>query len=177
MKTEMTQRFDDTWFATATPVNAVKATVNLTVDTQVLADDTMTIGGKVYTFVADGAEADDGDISVGTNLATGQANIVDAINGDDGINVANEYVTAGDFGTNVSAITALVVGTEQNTVAVSETFDEATNIFSAATLAGGQYATTVGNATFWVSSGGVWYISTKGVTKWDETGWKSATPA
>ena len=174
---EYTQRYNGNWFPTATPVNAVKANVTLTIDTQVLADDTMTIGGKLYTFVADGAESSDGDISVGTDLATCQANIVAAINGTDSINTANEYVVAGNFATNDSVITALVVGTEQNSVAVSETFDEATNIFSGTNLSGGQYATPVGTASFWISSGGVWYIANSGVNKWDESGWKSATPS
>ena len=72
-----------------TPVNAVQAQGKLTIDTQPIADVTITIGSKLYTFVADGTEAVEGDISVGTDLATAQANVVGAINGTDSINTAN----------------------------------------------------------------------------------------
>lgn len=120
--------------ADGTPVNAVNAQGTLTVDTQPTATDTMVIGDKTYTFVADGSEANDGDISVGTDLATAQANIVDAINGDDAINTASEYVTAGAFGTNVSTLTAITAGVSGNTIETTETFTAVTNIFDANTL-------------------------------------------
>jgi hypothetical protein len=106
----------------------------LTVDTQPTADDTMTIGTKVYTFVADGTEADDGDISVGTDLATAQANIVNAINGDDSINTAHTQVSCGDFATNDATITALIGGTAGDSIATTETFTAETNVFDDTTL-------------------------------------------
>lgn len=106
----------------------------LTVDTQVTATDTMTIGSKVFTFVADGTESADGDISVGTDLATGQANIVAAINGTDGINTPHTLVSAAAFATNDCVITALIGGTAGDTIATTETFTTGTNVFDAVTL-------------------------------------------
>jgi hypothetical protein len=117
-----------------TPVNAVASQGTLTVDTQPTAGDTMTIGGKVYTFTADGTAAADGEIDVGVDLAGAQANIVAAINGTDGINTAHPLVSAAAFSTNASVITALTKGAAGDDIATTETFTAATNVFDAATL-------------------------------------------
>lgn len=114
---------------TSAPVNAVASQGTLTVDAQPTAGDTMTIGTKVYTFVADGTEAVDGDISVGIDLATTQANIVDAINGNDVINTAHPSVTIAAFVTNKAVITARTKGTVGNAIVTTETFTAATNVF------------------------------------------------
>lgn len=106
----------------------------LTVDTQPTAADTMTIGTKEYAFVAIGEADADGEISVGIDLATAQANIVAAINGTDGINTAHTLVSAGDFATNTCVITALFGGTDGDTIATTENFIAVTNIFNAVTL-------------------------------------------
>ncbi len=106
----------------------------LTVDTNPTAGDTMTIGSKVYTFVPNGTANADGEIDVETLLAGTQANIVAAINGTDGHNVAHTQVTAADFATNASVITALVGGVVGDSIATTETFTAATNVFDAATL-------------------------------------------
>lgn len=177
MIVDYTQRHGDKWFGTATPVNAVKASTSITIDTQVTADDTMTIGDKVYTFVADGTEANDGDISVGTDLATCQENIVKAINGTDTINEANMYAAAGDFNTDDSIVTALIVGDEQNTIATTSSFTTGTNKFATTTLINGRYATQTGTSSFWIAPNGTWYISETGVDKWSMDGWKSAVPS
>lgn len=164
------------WFDEATPVNAKYAKVTLTVDTQTTIGDTMTIGTKVFTFVADTTEADDGDVSIGTNLATSQANIVAAINGTDSINTAIDNITAGAFATNDSVITYGLVGDEGNLIASTETFDTVTNILSSVTFAGGQYATRMAGAGYIIISG-VWYLANEGVDKWSTDGWYSATPS
>jgi hypothetical protein len=114
-----------------------KSTNNLTVDTQPTAGDDMTIGSKTYTFVPDGTANADGEISVGTNLGTAQANIVAAINGTDEVNDANESASAGAFAGNISAITALVGGTAGDSIATTENFTAGTNAFSAGTLGSG----------------------------------------
>lgn len=117
--------------------STVKATDNLTVDAQPTSGDTMTIGAKAYIFVPDGTANADGEISVGTNLSTAQANIVAAINGTDEVNNPHPLVTAGTFAANVSAITAIIGGAAGNDIVTTETFTAETNIFSAAKLATG----------------------------------------
>lgn len=109
----------------------------LTVDTQPTAGDTMTLGGKTYIFVPDTTDNADGEITIGTDLATAQAAIVAAVNGTDGHNVANTQVSLGDFTANDSTVTALVGGTAGDAIATTETFTAGTNVFSAATLGGG----------------------------------------
>lgn len=117
--------------------NTTKSSGTLTVDTQPTSGDTMTIGTKVYTFVPDGTANAEGEISVGTDLATAQANIVAAINGTDGINTANDKASAGAFATNASTITALIGGVAGDSIATTETFTAVTNVFAAGTLGSG----------------------------------------
>lgn len=117
--------------------HAVKSAIVLTIDTQPLALDTMLIGTKEYTFVADGTEADDGDISVGTDLATARLAIVAAINGTDTINTPHPLVTASDFVGDACTITALVGGVLGNSIVTTEELSALTNVFAAGTLANG----------------------------------------
>lgn len=124
---------------------AVKANGTLTVPTQPTSGDTMTIGSKVFTFVPNGTANANGEVSVGTDLATAQAAIVAAINGTDGHNVAHTLVSAGTFAVNVSIITAFVGGTAGNAIATTETFTAVGNVFGAATLGSGT-ACTAANA-------------------------------
>jgi hypothetical protein len=114
-----------------------QSTGTLTVDVQPIAGDTMTIAGKVYTFVPDGTANADGEISIGVDLAEAQANIVDAINGDDGFNIANDSVSISDFTTNEAVLTALIGGTVGDSIDTTETFTAETNIFAADVLSGG----------------------------------------
>ena len=165
------------WFGTATPVNAVAATSTLTVDTQPTNLDTMTIGTKAFLFVTDGTEANDGDISIGTDLATAQANIVAAVNGTDGINTAIENVSIADFATNDAVVSYDLVGTDGNSIATTETFTALTNVFSSATLEGGQYATPVKTSAVWFDGTGDVYIADEPVSKWSVDGWEVGTLA
>jgi hypothetical protein len=119
---------------TGTPVNAVASQGVLTIAVQPTAGDTMTIGTKVYTFVADGTEAEEGDISVETDLATAKVSIVAAINGTDSINTSNADVVASNFSTNDCTLTAKVKGVIGDTIVTTETFTAETNIFDAGTL-------------------------------------------
>ena len=183
-KTEYTQRFKDTWFSTATPVNAVKSsgiltvggvviegetvtigttigefnagggvtagnvdidisayttasTGTLTIDTQPTDTNTMTIGTTVYTFKTDGTESAAGDISIGTSLATAQANIIAAINGTDALNSANAFVTVGAFDVADLTLTAISGGVAGDLIATTETFTAITNVFAAVELGSG----------------------------------------
>jgi hypothetical protein len=125
-----------------------KATDGLTIDTQPTAGNTMTIGTKVFTFVPDGTANADGEISIGSDLATAQAAIIAAIRGTDGHNVAHTQVTCdAAFLANVLAVTALVGGVAGNTIATTETFTAGTNVFSAATLANGTDCTAANAVT------------------------------
>jgi hypothetical protein len=116
--------------------NAVKATVNLVVDTQPTASQTITIGNKLYTFVAVGADNADGKISVGADLATAKVNIVAAINGS-GFNQAHPLVTASAFTSNTCVITAKIGGSLGNGINTTETMSGGNNAFSATKLSGG----------------------------------------
>ena len=148
--------------------STVKATDNLTVDTQPTSGDTMTIGTKAYIFVPNGTANADGEISVGTDLATAQANIVAAINGTDTVNDPHPSVTAGAFAANVSAITAITGGAAGNDIATTETFTAASNIFSAAKLATGADCTAANAITALVTA--VTASDTQGVGAADGAG-------
>lgn len=105
----------------------------LTVDTQPVALDAMSIGGKGYVFVADGTENTDGEISVGADLAGAKVNIVAAINGTDH-NTANTVATAAAFSGDDCVVTAINPGTAGDAIATVENFTAVTNVFDAATL-------------------------------------------
>ena len=106
----------------------------LTVDTQVTAGDTMTIGTKVFTFVPNGTANADGEVDVGTDLASGKLAIVAAINGTDGYNTPSTVVSAAAFATNDCVLTALVGGVAGDSIATTSSFTTGTNQFDAATL-------------------------------------------
>lgn len=133
--------------------SAVKAFGTLTVDTQPTSADTMTIGSKVFTFVPNGTDTADGEISVGTDLASAKAAIVAAINGTDVFNDPHPLVTAAAFGVaDACVITALVGGTVGNTIVTTETFDASTNIFAAGVLGSGANCSAANAVTALVSA-------------------------
>lgn len=137
---------------TGTPKNAVAAQGTLTVDTQPTADDTMTIGTKVYAFKASATLS--GHIAIAGTLSGTQTNIIAAINGTDSLNTANSLVSAGTFSTNVLTLTARTKGLAGTNIVTTETFTAATNVFNATTLG----ATTEGvNGTI-ALNGGECYI-------------------
>jgi hypothetical protein len=115
----------------------VKSAGSLTVATQPTAGDTMTIGEKVFTFVPDGTANADGEITIGTSLATAKTAIVAAINGVDGHNDPHPLVSAVAFAANICAITALIGGVLGDAIVTTETFAAVGNLFGAGTLANG----------------------------------------
>ena len=115
----------------------VKAVGTLTVDTLPTAADTFTIGSKVYTLLASGAN-EDGEVNVGADLAAAKLNIVAAINGTDGWNNPHPNVSASAFATHVTTITARIPGTLGAAISMTETFTAASNIFGA--VSGGAFA-------------------------------------
>lgn len=117
--------------------HATKSACKLTIDTQVTLGDFMNVGGVLYTFASVASTKGEGDISIGTDLATGQAAIVAAINGTDGHNTANPVATAAAFtggGATESIITALIGGTAGDAYVCTSTFTTGTNQFDAATF-------------------------------------------
>jgi len=114
--------------------NTVKAVGTLTIDTQPTAGNTMWIGTKIYTFVPVGTANAEGEVSIGTDLASAKLAIVAAINGTDGFNNPSDEVTASEFLVNDCTLTALVGGTVGNSIPTTETFTAVTNIFAAVTL-------------------------------------------
>lgn len=115
--------------------STVAAQGTLTVDTLPTAGDTMTIGNTTYTFVASGDFDTAGEIPIAAgDLAATKVSIVDAINGDDGVNTANAEASAAAFVGNDCVLTALQPGTAGNSVDTTETFTAGTNVFDAATL-------------------------------------------
>jgi len=106
----------------------------LTIDTLVTAGDTLTIGTKVYTYVALGTADADGEIDIGAAAANSQVNTVAAINGTDTHNTAHTLVTAGTFGANDSIITALIAGTSGDAIVTTAVMTTGTNVLDAGTL-------------------------------------------
>lgn len=148
--------------------SATKSSNTLTIPTQPTSGDTMAIGGKEYIFVPAGTANVDGEISVGTNLATAQAHIKAAINGTDGINTPNPKVTASDFAVNVCTLTALIGGVVGDAIATTETFTAVGNVFSGATLATGADCSAANAITALVAA--VTASDTQGVGATDEAG-------
>lgn len=72
--------------AQLTNMVAIRAQAVLTVAIQPTAGDTITIGAQTWTFVANGTANADGQINVGTNLATAKVAIFAALDADDGYN-------------------------------------------------------------------------------------------
>lgn len=111
---------------------ADKSEGTLTIAAAPTANDTMTIGTTVYTFKATPTAA--GHIRIGANALDSAANIISAINGLDGFNTANAFVSAGGEGGGTIVFTALVGGAAGDSIVTTETFTAAGNVFDAATL-------------------------------------------
>ena len=164
------------WFSLAAPVNAVKANATLTFTSGVTAGEVVTIGNEVYEFVAVA-----GDIDSPTNIPVVLGVTLTA---DNAITKIAEAISANsaivDAVGNTTADTVLVVnnlvGTEGNEVAVSTDCVAASWGEDVTNLSGGRYATPAMTSCFIIIDG-VWYIASNPVSKWDTTGWKSATPS
>ncbi len=125
------------------PANNVAATASqgtLTMDVIPVDTNTVTIDTKVYTF-QDVLLVGDGNVAIGANVGESQVNLVAAINldGVEGVNYGagmtkHPTVTVGDFAANDMILTAITPGVAGDTIATTETFGPATDIFDAATL-------------------------------------------
>ena len=128
------------------------STGTLTMAAQPTAGDTVTIGDKTYIFVPAGTANSVGEVSIGTNLSGAQAALVAAINGTDTINTPHPLARAGAFAANASVITALWGGTVGDTIATTETFTSASNLFAATTLGSGANCTAANAITALVAA-------------------------
>lgn len=114
----------------------VKSTATLTLGANPTVADTMTIGTKVYTFVALADANADGEIGIGVDLPATKLNVVKAILGTDTFNTAHPLIScAGAFAVNDLALTALKGGVAGDAIATTETFASGSNVFVA--FAGG----------------------------------------
>lgn len=144
-----------------------KAIGTLTMDTQPTSGDTMTLGTKVYIFVPAGTATADGEVSIGTGLATAQTGLVEAINGTDGVNTPHPEISAGAFVTDACVLTAINGGAEANLLATTETFTAGTNVFAAATLLGGTSCSATNAAIALTTAVGATATQGAGVSRTD----------
>ena len=124
--------------ATAT----TQATGTLTFAANPTANDTCTIGGKVYTYKASVVAAN--QVKIGLTASASLDNLIAAITGGNGEGdlygfdtVPHTEVTAAAGAGDTMVVTAIAVGTNGNGIATTETFTNAGNIFAAASLSGG----------------------------------------
>jgi uncharacterized protein len=120
----------------------------LSIAMQPAAGETFTVGGRTYTFEANGSLTDvDGNIELGASVADTHTNIIQAINLGGGSGVAASTTPNADIsaaaGETAEAIvlTARESGQGGNDITLAETMDAADNSFDGATLG----ATTAGS--------------------------------
>ncbi len=110
---------------TASPT-AARAALVYTLAANPTAADTVTAGGKVYTYRAS-VTTTANEVLIGVDLTATRNNLVAAINGAAGggttygsATTANANVTAVATSTNAATVTAIVAGTVGNAIAVAE---------------------------------------------------------
>lgn len=124
-----------------TPTNGVRASRVLTTTANFANGETVTIGGRTYTFQS-ALTNSDGNVKIGATEEASLANLRNAINGKGGqrgvdyaaATTAHEQVSATSNATTLTA-TALHVGDSKNSITVSET--SATASWAGGTLIGG----------------------------------------
>lgn len=125
----------------------VKAAGELTLDTNPTSGDTMTIAGKVYTFVPNNTASGDGQINRASSLGATRTNVIAAIQGDEH-NTPNVLAICGnEFNADILPIYARIGGTAGNTIDTTSSFTAGTNGFGAANLALGEDCTAANAAT------------------------------
>ena len=173
------QVFHKAWFH-GTPQNAKKASAVLTFDGAVVAEETVTIGGKVFEFVADAEDVADGTdyaVVVGATLTADNAvtKLADAINAN-----LTDVVAVKDTTKDTCTITYKAVGTEGNSITVETdcthaSFGKDVDGEDVDSLSGGQYATPCKASTAAIVIDNTIYFTNKPCTKWTEDAWYSAS--
>lgn len=116
----------------------VRAAGTLTLTTQPTAAETFVIGGITYTFRASGAVLN--EINLGADVAATRLAVVAAINGTDGINVANPSASAAAFSGATSVITARQPGLASDSIVFTEALAGASNTMDGSGTLGGTTA-------------------------------------
>lgn len=110
---------------------AVASQATLTIAEQITAGDTMTIAGVTYTFIANGAAATVANsISIGANEAAAKVNIETVLQ--DGVHPTVNAPAV--FSTDDLVLEARNPGVAGESLACTETFTHANNVFDAATF-------------------------------------------
>ena len=150
----------------------VTAVADTTADTVVITAIARGTAGNSITTTETCTNAAFGGGTLSGGLATvTAANSVTALVA--AIEANDDVVDAADGTDDTVVITAKYVGTEYNSVALSETMTN--GAWGHAHLENGQYATPVKTACF-IKISDVWYITNGSVDKWTESGWYSASP-
>ena len=168
--------FQKKWFSEASPENPKSATATLTFDGVVVAAETVTIGGKVFEFVADAddvAEGTDYAVVVGSTLTADNAvtKLADAINAN-----LTDVVAVKDTTKDTCTITYKTVGTEGNSVTVETDCTKASFGEKVTKLSGGQYGTPCPVVDTIVYTSPYYYWCDVAGNK-DDVSWKRFTPA
>ena len=134
-----------------------KSKGTLTIDTNPLTADDMTVDAKIYTFL-DTLIGADGEIQIGVTKEDTQANIVAAFNlsGQAGVQYSagmtfHPAVDIAAFAADVAVLTAKDSGTAGDTIVTTENLTEPTNIFDGVTLGttqAGAETTALGSLAF-----------------------------
>jgi hypothetical protein len=159
--------------STTAPINAVNAAGVLTWDTFATIGDTILIGTRTYTFVADGTKSADGEIDIGASTAAhSQIEILAAIDGTDTNSAVNTDVVMSAFDASDQCIvTAITPGVDGNDIATVTTVNDATNKFTAATQLLGVDGTIADQGTI-ILDAGFMYIAKEAATAINKV-WKS----
>jgi hypothetical protein len=125
----------------------VAATGTLSLNSNPIANETVTTGTKTYTFTSPLGAAD-GDVLLGATASDSLDNLISAIENAPGgagsgtlwaaATTANGFVSAAAGAGDTMDVTALVPGTAGNLIASTETFSDASSVWTnGATLTGG----------------------------------------
>lgn len=168
--------FQKKWFDETSPINPKAASASLTFDGVVVAAETVTIGGKVFEFVADAedvAEGTDYAVVVGGTLTADNAvtKLANAINAN-----LTDVVAVEDTTKDTCTITYKAVGTEGNAVTVATTCTNASFGEGVTKLSGGQYGTPCPVVDTIVYTSPYYYWCDVAGNK-DDVSWKRFTPA
>lgn len=168
--------FQKKWFSEVSPVNPKAATATLTFDGAVVAAETVTIGEKVFEFVAaavDVAEGADYAVVVGTTLTADNAvtKLADAINAN-----LTDVVAVKDTTKDTCTITYKTVGAEGNAITVATTCTNASFGEEVTKLSGGQWGTPCPVVDTIVYATPYYYWCDVAGNK-DDVSWKRFTPA